>query len=249
MSKIIKKIIEFHKQREKKKKLRIEKRRKKLQKTKIGKVIDFLIYDESWPAFIVSIGLIIIILKLIVLPGLMILLGNQTPIVGVLTCSMEHQFTNCHIKNIPTTLCGIAGSGSVNFDRFWSYCGDQYSKWNINKTMFKKFKFHNGLKIGDVLIIIKTDPDKIKPGDVIVFQAKEAYPIIHRVVRVHKTEPEYIFETKGDHNMAQIVNNRLNEKRIPYSSIYGKAVFKIPYLGYPKVILHNIIKWLINIIK
>src|SRR3989344_4408070 len=70
--------------------------------------------------------------------------------------------------------------------------------------------------------------------DVVVFSAG-AYsaPIIHRVV--DKTENGV--GTKGDHNIDQ----NSFEKDIKKDKLLGKAVFRIPYLGWVKVIFSEII--------
>jgi len=81
---------------------------------------------------------------------------------------------------------------------------------------------------GDLLVVI--GEKNIKEGDVIVYDVSSAkYPIIHRVIRVN---PDRTFETKGDANPAQIPF----EHNITQNQIHGKAVFKIPLLGWVKII-------------
>ncbi len=81
---------------------------------------------------------------------------------------------------------------------------------------------------GDLLVVL--GQNDIKEGDVIVYDVSSArYPIIHRVVRVNS---DGTFETKGDANPAQIPF----EHSVTQQQIHGKAVFKIPLLGWVKII-------------
>ncbi len=92
---------------------------------------------------------------------------------------------------------------------------------------------------------------KIHVGDVIVFDAakkgcRDAYgrlitsPIIHRVIRIN---PDGTFETKGDHNLWQIKGC---ENEIPRKYVYGKAILKLPSLGWPKKMLTDLISFFIQ---
>lgn len=81
---------------------------------------------------------------------------------------------------------------------------------------------------GDLLVV--AGYDSIKEGDVIVYDVSSArYPIIHRVIRVNT---DGTFETKGDANPAQIPF----EHNVTQQQIHGKAVFKIPLLGWVKIV-------------
>ena len=70
-----------------------------------------------------------------------------------------------------------------------------------------------------------------KVGDIVVFDASTGnykYPIIHRIIAVN---PDGTYETKGDANSGQ--GNF--EHNVKASQIHGKAVFRIPLLGWVKV--------------
>lgn len=70
-----------------------------------------------------------------------------------------------------------------------------------------------------------------KVGDVVVFDAQSGeykFPIIHRVIAVN---PDGTLETKGDANSGQ----GEFEHNIPPSAVHGKAIMKIPLLGWIKV--------------
>jgi len=85
------------------------------------------------------------------------------------------------------------------------------------------------------LFIIGEKPEKIKVGDVIIFEAERKNPIIHRVIKIEKN-PETgkkIFTTMGD-NVGHV---QTFEKEINEDKLVGKAVFRIaPYLGWGKLI-------------
>tara|TARA_B100000315_G_C14149854_1_gene395214 strand:- start:164 stop:580 length:417 start_codon:yes stop_codon:yes gene_type:complete len=104
---------------------------------------------------------------------------------------------------------------------------EKYSKFEIEN--FKDFKFKKGFNKGDILLVTGANPEKLKIGDVIIFDGGANNPIIHRIVEVN----ENTFSTLGDNNNGQIPS----EKNIPAEKIIGKAQFKIaPYLGWIKLI-------------
>ena len=82
------------------------------------------------------------------------------------------------------------------------------------------------------MILAGKDAENIAIGDVIVFRSNRKDPIIHRVVK--KTESGNL-QTKGDNNKDSIKNSLLDETDISEDRIIGKAVLKIPYLGYIKI--------------
>lgn len=68
--------------------------------------------------------------------------------------------------------------------------------------------------------------NKVNLGDIVVYQSNtHAYPIIHRVVKIQNNQ----FITKGD-------NNNSPDPQ-PVTQTLGKAVFKIPWLGWVKIIV------------
>ena len=76
-----------------------------------------------------------------------------------------------------------------------------------------------------------------KVGDIIVFDAVKGgykFPIIHRIVSVNS---DGTFETKGDANSVQ----GDFEHGVRESQIHGKAVLKIPILGWVKVGLFELL--------
>jgi len=81
-------------------------------------------------------------------------------------------------------------------------------------------------QVGDLLIVIKANPYELKVGDIIVFKVPwSSSLIVHRIVRVSYTDSGPIFYTKGDANPVPDPSYRSAK------DIYGKVIFRIPYLG------------------
>jgi signal peptidase I len=81
---------------------------------------------------------------------------------------------------------------------------------------------------GDMVIVMGASNYSV--GDIVVFDSPgTTYPIIHRVNEVRPTG----IISKGDNNPTT------DEGRwgvIPFSNIYGKAILKIPILGWVKIL-------------
>ena len=117
-----------------------------------------------------------------------------------------------------------------SFDNWWENNQDFYISKNISKSDFSSFPSHSGLNKGDIIIV--WGHSSYKKGDIIIFNANTKYPIIHRLI---STAP---FATKGDHNQGQLSS----EKNVPDDAILGKAVAKIPFLGWIKLIFFEFVK-------
>lgn len=217
----------------------------------LKKAWHFIWYDDSPLSWIVNILLAYIIIKFIVYPGLGLLLGTHYPIVAVVSNSMEHRTANDCLDNnmlggcpaYSYTICGRSYDESIKFDSagFWDACGDYYMEINITRSEFEEYPFSGGFNKGDIMLLIGKEPDDIKVGDVIVFQSKKPYPIIHRVIKKEQMGM-WVFETKGDHNPGQIRDFELDETRVLEKQLLGKAVVRIPYLGYVKI-------WFVELLK
>ena len=180
--------------------------------------------SDSWVSFLVFLILIVIFIKLILLPGIGLIFRTQLPMAIVESSSMDHSSLE-EIKG-DYRLCGNIFSESKFFDlnNYWGVCGGWYEEnTNITQEQFSDFKFKNGFRKGDIMIIFgKKNPSM---GDVIVFNAGRNHPIIHRIISLNP------IETKGDHNPSQLNE----EKSINNNQIIGVAVARIPYVGLPKV--------------
>jgi len=212
----------------------------------LKKVWWFIWEDNSIWSWIVNIVLAFVIIKFLVYPGLGFALGTTHPVVAVVSGSMEHNSVpicleqsngKCTLyKSGKYTICGfeIDNKQSLNFDEYYELCGGWYAKnTDLTKTAFEGFKFKNGFNKGDIMILGKVD--NVKVGDVIVFHVEHrADPIIHRVIEI--TDNGYT--TKGDHNhdIADF------EKEIKKENVIGKAVLRVPLLGWIKIGFIGIIR-------
>ena len=165
---------------------------------KLREFWDWLWNSESWLSYIVFLVLIFIFIKLIFFPLLSLIFGTSLPLAIVESSSMDHHSLNLNGQYM---LCDktFSQEKSFNLDEYWTACGLWYEKnFNITKEQFSSFKLKNGFRKGDIMIIIGKNTDKIKIGDVLIFQSAQATPIIHRIVSLNP------IQTKGDHNPEQI---------------------------------------------
>ena len=147
--------------------------------------------------------------------GLSVVMGTPMPIVSVVSDSMYH---NSH------------------FDTWWSGSGQYYDRYGIDKGAFKTFKDVNGLSRGDLLLI--QNPSNPKIGDILIYQCSATWGcsyarsgeliIIHRLIKIDGNG-NYI--VKGD-------NNAIADNPVAKEYVLGKAVFAVPVLGYPRLLLH-----------
>ncbi len=176
--------------------------------------------DQSLKGWLFSIIFLFIFVKLIFLPGLSLVTGSSLPMAIVESCSMYHK-----------------GDIFSNYNSWWERHEKKYNGLGIEKQEFSNFKFLSGFNKGDILFIIKANPEKIKVGDIIIFDAGKKNPLIHRVIKIEKEGEEYIFSTIGDNNWGQLES----EKRIREDQLVGKAIFKItPFLGWGKLIFFEL---------
>jgi len=107
--------------------------------------------------------------------------------------------------------------------------GNWYEKKGITSDIFRNFDFVNGFNKGDIMILYS--PEKAVVGDVIVYIGNRADPIIHRVIAMNESDGKKFYSTKGDHNCD--MGNF--EYQIPEERVIGKAVWRVPFLGWVKI--------------
>ncbi len=171
--------------------------------------------DESWKGWLVMLIFAYIIIKLIFFPLMSLLLGSELPIAIVESCSMYHK------NNLLS-----------DFDEWWKENKQWYINHNIEKQTFEKWPYIRGQNKGDILFIVGVKPKNIEIGDVILFEAGQKNPVIHRVIDKKGENRKYIFQTKGDNNQGQLNA----ETKITEDKIIGKAYGRLPYLGWVKLI-------------
>lgn len=176
-------------------------------KTVFQKISWFLLEDESWISWLVCLTLCFLIIKFIFFPLMGVLFSTNLPFVIVESESMQH---------------------NGNFEQWWTNFHGWYDNNNITKEQFLQFPLHNGFDKGDIIAVRKVNEYKI--GDIIVFDSGQSKPIIHRTV-----ESNISISTKGDNNNGQLPGGV--EDNIQKDKIYGKAIFKIPKLGWVKLFI------------
>ncbi|MEA3514214.1 MAG: signal peptidase I [Nanoarchaeota archaeon] len=208
----------------------------------------FIWEDNSILSWVANAVIAFILIKFIVYPGLGFMLDTSHPIVAVVSGSMEHKLTQtcieydtdsrgysyCAKSSEDYFLCGKSFDEKerIHYDTYWNICEEWYIKnTEISKSYFRDFRFHNGFNTGDIMILVGKEPENLKIGDVIVYQTARPDPIIHRIVNIFEEDEKYYFQTKGDHNPG----SNGDEYRITEEQIIGKAVLRIPLLGWIKI--------------
>lgn len=198
-----------------------------MDKNSFKKIWDFIWNDDSLLSWIVNILVAFILIKFLVYPGLGLIFGTNYPIVAVVSGSMEHD---------------------EGFNAWWDLKGGFYADLDITKEQFSKFPFRNGFNTGDIMILVGTPTGKIKLGDIIVFTTtSRADPIIHRVIAINEEKGQRYFTTKGDHNTG--IHTGIEEDKISTDRVIGRAVFRIPYLGWIKIGAVKFINGVSNLVK
>jgi signal peptidase I len=183
----------------------------------------WLWYDDSVLSWVVSIGVAFVLIKFVIYPLLGLVMGTTFPVVAVVSDSMEH--------NEP-------------LDTWWNKHEDLYLRYNITRQEYLTYPMQKGFDKGDIIVLVGVASDEVKRGDIIVYWGGRAYPIIHRVVGIDQVGAYRYYATKGDNNLGQIIEPNLDERHIPYerpcaegtcSIVLGKAVVRIPWLGWVKI--------------
>ena len=117
------------------------------------------------------------------------------------------------------------------FNEWWKENSAWYESRGIEKKDFEKFNMKNGLNKGDIVFIV--GKNNYNNGEIIIFSSKTKYPLIHRIISVNP------LSTKGDNNPGQIDDL---EKNISQDAVLGKAVGRIPLLGWLKLVFFEPLK-------
>ncbi|MBS3074330.1 hypothetical protein J4447_02625 [Candidatus Pacearchaeota archaeon] len=190
---------------------------------------NFLWHDESLAGWVVSLVVIFLFIKFIFFPGLSLLLGTKLPLVVVESSSMSH---NAFIFG--------------EFDGWWLKNHAWYESKNITRSEARKWVLKSGFEKGDIILLIGDETPKA--GDIIVFEAGQRHPIIHRIVEINNARGEssesgenrentlITYTTKGDGNPDHISL----DYNIKDEQVIGRAVLKIPKLGWVKLLFSGI---------
>jgi len=188
----------------------------------------FIIWeDESFLGWIISLLFAFLVIKFLFFPSLSLILGTKMPLVVVESGSMHHP---------GSFVMNYFGSDKL-FDEWWNASGKWYEQRGITFNQTFDWSLRNGIEIGDVAVAIRAK--NLEVGDVIIFNAEQRYPIIHRIVNISIINNKSVYSTKGDNNAGQL----FVETRIPEDAIIGKAVFSIPIIGWIKLIFVKILSF------
>jgi len=186
----------------------------------------FLLWrDNSFKGWIFSLVFLFVFVKFIFFPVLSFVTGTPLPLAIVESCSMYHQ-----------------DSLFSGFDSWFDRHESKYEEINIIKEDFQGFTLRRGFNKGDILFIIGANPEKLKTGDVILFNSQnKKNPVIHRIIKIEEKDGEKIFTTMGDNNNQILTpeNNMagIDEREIKKEQLVGKAVFRVvPWFGWVKLI-------------
>lgn len=204
-------------------KFKIQGEKKRKSQNPISEFWDWLWHSDSILSWIVALALAFVTVKFIFFPILSLITGTSLPLVVVESSSMEH----------PGNIFGSVLRLERNVELWWddeingARRGEWYEKRDISINEAKSWPLRTGFDKGDIMVVYGRFKPKV--GDVIIFNANTQHPIIHRIVKIKEDET---IETKGDNNNAQLPL----EKNISKNAIIGKAVFRIPKLGWLKLI-------------
>jgi signal peptidase I len=186
----------------------------------------FLLWKDNSPkGWIFSIIFLFVFIKFIFFPGLSLVTGTSLPLAIVESCSMYHE-----------------GNFFSGFDNWFIRHESKYEGKDITKEEFQDFNLRRGFSKGDILFLIKANPDKLKVGDIIAFESgSKGNPIIHRIIKITEEDGEKIFTTMGDNNNQILTSSNnpwgIDERTIKEEQLVGKAAFRIaPGLGWLKLI-------------
>jgi len=162
--------------------------------------------EDSWASFLVILPIAFVIIKFVFFPLLSFLTGTSLPLVIVESCSMYHH--------------------EDGFER--SFESSVYGDYGIGLGGTLGWDFQNGFSKGDVIFVVGVN--NLEVGDVVIFEGGSTYPIIHRLVNVGDS-----YSTKGDN---YVTNSRqlLSEQSISEDQLIGKALFRVPMIGWAKLI-------------
>lgn len=208
------------------------KRNNHTKKSEIKKIWEFIWHSDSPWSWLVNILLAFLIIKFLVYPGLGLVFGTNLPIVAVISNSMEHPQGNDWFFT-DSALCYNGPCVQMEW----------YMQHNISEEIFNDFRFTSGFNKGDLMILVGSSPKDTNIGDVIVFYRPDGIPVIHRVFDKYNLSGRVYYSTKGDNNIAPLTPQQagFDENQISSESVAGKAIGRVPFLGWIKLAFTNLI--------
>lgn len=179
--------------------------KKSRENSLIKKIWWFVWESPSVLSWIIDLVLLYILVQFILFPVAGLMAGTSLPSVIVESGSMHH---------------------SGNFVEWWADFGSWYDKNNISFSDAMEWQFRNGIDKGDI-ILVSGRIENLKVGDVIIFDAGQSKPVIHRVISASDK-----ISTKGDNNIEQLEEEKIIDKE----KIIGRAIYRIPKVGWAKLV-------------
>lgn len=188
------------------------------------KTWNFIWYEDSFASLIANIILAFVLIKYLVYPALGLAFGTELPIVAVVSNSMYH---------------------NNDFNAWWDNARAWYESNGIDYSNFNTFPLKNGFDKGDIMLVTGASVNNVNTGDIVIFDSQRPNPIIHRVVGRYEENGKVYYQTKGDNyitNPRPLQGTSIDETKVPIESLKGKAIFRLPLLGYVKILAMDFIE-------
>ena len=244
--------------------------------SKLKEFWHFIWHDDSLLSYVLNFALAFIFIKYIFFPGLGFALQTDYPIVAIVSGSMEHKVVNGKVcyenyledRNLDFDswyrYCGSYYEKNFGLNKSEFYDFEYRNGLNIGDVMVLRGKNPSKIEVGDILVFNPQDKvygdlaQSLNMKDGSSFFMNAYGPVIHRVVdKWQDDNGDWHFTTKGDHNAQTISNHkRLNnqvsftdfESDIPQDDVIGVVAFRIPYLGYAKIVLNKIYLFVVGLV-
>jgi signal peptidase len=162
------------------------------------------------------------------------LIGVMTPTIGFIAINMATTQRDLRKAGIPTqrklTIEKIKSQKSIKgwlaisvflVLAVWTSTG----LFGFYPTIIASGSMTPTMEVGDIAIVISTDPNKIEIGDIIQYW-QNGEMILHRVVDTYQAAGEKVFVTQGD------ANNAPDPEPVFPNQVRGKLILTIPKIGW-----------------
>ena len=110
--------------------------------------------------------------------------------------------------------------------------GNVYIFQVVSESMLPEYK------IGDIIVVKKSEPSSLKKGDDVTYLATSeginGMTITHRIISIREDGGKYYFVTKG-------TNNEYEDPEITEDNIYGKVIYHTILFSFVGRLMSNII--------
>ena len=107
-----------------------------------------------------------------------------------------------------------------------------------NLAIVRSSSMEPAIRAGALALMLPVDPEKVKVGDIITFDPPwdPDVTVSHRVIGRYYEGGELYFDTKGD------ATEESDPYYVPATSVQGKVIFDIPYLGFAANYMHDYVR-------